>query len=171
VEGISLGGNCSWYSGFLSFLSRFSATRGWLVPVWGICQSPNARHSPGLRFMVSVAGVTFRLTPVRLRRACSASTSNGLQPRGPLADPTALVRASDLRQVAQNPPYVRYTAGIKRDRLCALTCFRLSAHFLEVKTMTWARPRLPGAERVCGLCGSGVGDELHMVIKCPEYQS
>jgi hypothetical protein len=35
--------------------------------------------------------------------------------------------------------------------------------------MKWARPRLPRAERVCGLCGSGVGDELHMVTECPGY--
>jgi hypothetical protein len=137
------------------------------VPVWGTCQSPNAQHSPGLRFMVcKVTGVTFRLTPVRLRRARSASVSSGLQPSGA---PLLTVMRFCQRAGGRQPRHMFATGGIKRDRLRALTCFRLSARFLEVETMKWTRPRLPRAERVCGLCGSGVGDELHMVTECPRY--
>jgi len=69
------------------------------------------------------------------------------------------------------PGYVRMTAGIKRDRLRALSCFRLAAHHLEVETMKWQRPQPPRHARLCGLCGQGVGDEWHMVIECPGYDA
>jgi hypothetical protein len=41
LEGISLGGNCSWYSGFLSGLSRFGG-----APEAGLCPSGAPVHLP-----------------------------------------------------------------------------------------------------------------------------
>jgi hypothetical protein len=53
LEGISLGGNCSWYSGFFVGLKPFWwRAGGWPVPVWGTCPPPNAGNSPGLRLVV-----------------------------------------------------------------------------------------------------------------------
>jgi hypothetical protein len=83
-----------------------------------------------------------------------------------LVDPTTLLSEGRWQH---SPPYVHYTASMKRHRLHALSCFRLSAHFLKVKTVDWARPRPSRAERVFGLCSSGVAGELHMLHECPGH--
>jgi hypothetical protein len=57
-------------------------------------------------------------------------------------------------------------AVMKQLPMCSFAHF---STFFVVETMKWARPRLPRAERVCGLCRSGAGDELHMVTECPGY--
>ncbi len=62
------------------------------------------------------------------------------------------------------PDYVRHTAGIPSQHVRSLAAFRLGAHHLEVATGRWSST--PRHERTCGLCGEGVGDELHMVFEC-----
>ena len=63
---------------------------------------------------------------------------------------------------------------MSRSKLRALACFRVAAHDLEVETRKWervdgARVSLSRAERLCKLCGVGVGDELHMIAECTAY--
>lgn len=75
------------------------------------------------------------------------------------------------------PDYVRNTAGLSRERVRALASFRLCAHDLDVETGKWKKPRngtsATGSEarsdRLCRLCQQKLGDELHMVAECPEY--
>jgi hypothetical protein len=131
LEGISLGGNCSWYSGSLSVLSRFGgaprlacARLGYLrYPRPTGCQSPNARHSPGLdsRFYSGWCDIPADPRTAEEGTLCKYQQSFATQ-GGPLVDPTALLSEGRWQET---PSYVRYTAGIKRDRLHALTCFRL----------------------------------------------
>jgi hypothetical protein len=94
---------------------------------------------------------------------------------GFLADPLAL---QDRGRWQDSPDYVRWSAGMSRSKLRALACFRLAAPDLEVETRKWERVQgegagqrvsLPRAERLCRLCESGVGDELHVVAECPAY--
>lgn len=65
------------------------------------------------------------------------------------------------------PDYVANTAGLGRERMRALSCFRLAAHDLEVETLKWQG--VPRDRRFCGLCGVGIGDELHMLAECTCY--
>ena len=62
------------------------------------------------------------------------------------------------------PPYVLHTAGIPSAHVRSLAAFRLGAHHLDVATGRWTRT--PRSDRVCSLCGDGVGDEYHMVFEC-----
>ena len=90
---------------------------------------------------------------------------------GALEDP---LTCQDRGKWQDSPDYVRWSAGMSRCKLRALACFRVAAHDLEVETRKWervggARVSLPRAERVCKLCGVGVGDELHMIAECTAY--
>ena len=73
---------------------------------------------------------------------------------------------------------MRWSAGISRSKLRSLACFRVAAHDLEVETQKWEyqvvdgvrqRVNVPRGERLCKLCGAGVGDELHMIAECAGY--
>ncbi len=65
---------------------------------------------------------------------------------------------------ADVPGYVAATAGIPAQHVRSLAAFRLGAHCFEVATGRWVnRPR---SQRVCQLCGAGVGDEFHVVFEC-----
>jgi hypothetical protein len=83
---------------------------------------------------------------------------------GPLADPLTLL---DRGRWSDPPGYVRWSACMPRSKLRALACFRVGAHDLEVQTLKWQG--VPREDRLCTLCGSGVGDELHMVTECVHY--
>jgi hypothetical protein len=54
------------------------------------------------------------------------------------------------------PPYVLHTAGIPSLHGRSLAAFRLGAHHLDVATGRWTRT--PRSDRVCSLCGDGIGD-------------
>lgn len=73
------------------------------------------------------------------------------------------------------PDYVRNTAGLSREHVRALASFRLCAHDLDVETCKWKKPRGGTmdvrADRLCRLCHQNVGDELHAVAECPEYDA
>ena len=90
---------------------------------------------------------------------------------GALEDP---LTCQDRGKWQDPPDYVRWSASMSRCKLRTLACFRVAAHDLEVETRKWervggARVSLPRAERVCKLCGVGVGDELHMIAECTAY--
>jgi hypothetical protein len=77
-----------------------------------------------------------------------------------------------------HPAYVGWSAGMSRSKLRTLACFRVGDHDLEIKTQKWeyqevdgvrVRAPVPRAERLCKLCGDGVGDELHMLAECSAY--
>jgi len=46
----------------------------------------------------------------------------------------------DRGRWTDSPAYVRHTAGMSRERVRALACFRLSAHDLDVETAKWSGP-------------------------------
>jgi hypothetical protein len=168
LEGVSGGGSGSWFSGFLSALGHFGG-----VPESGLCPSGTPVSLPVRDTLLAFDSWFYsgwRDLPADPRTAAEGTLCKYQQwfaaQGGPLADPATL-RLDGTWQ--DSPPYVRYTAGMKRDRVHALSCFRLSAHFLEVETMKWARPPPARSERVCGLCSAGVGDELHMLAECPGY--
>ena len=49
--------------------------------------------------------------------------------------------------------------------------FRMGCHRLPRDEGSWARPRVPGLERICHLCATGtLGDEKHLIFECPELQ-
>jgi len=63
------------------------------------------------------------------------------------------------------PEYVSRTAGIPHAHVRSLAAFRLGAHSFEVATGRWCnRPR---SQHICLLCGTGLGDETHVVFECP----
>jgi hypothetical protein len=71
------------------------------------------------------------------------------------------------------PDYVRHTSGMPREHVRALASFRLGAHDLDVVTAKFKSRSCHAvnarADRLCRLCGQGVGDELHMIAECEEY--
>ena len=44
--------------------------------------------------------------------------------------------------------------------------FRLSDHFLPIERGRYAKPKVPRDMRICNMCRSGIGDELHFLFKC-----
>jgi hypothetical protein len=66
--------------------------------------------------------------------------------------------------VSEVPGYVANTAGIPSQHVKSLSAFRLGAHNFEVATGRWSR--CPREQRICQLCGEGVGDEFHVVFEC-----
>lgn len=54
----------------------------------------------------------------------------------------------------------------EHDRI-ALTRIRLGSHHLKIETGRWAR--IPAEDRTCP-CGTGVQDESHVLLKCPDSQ-
>ena len=51
----------------------------------------------------------------------------------------------------------------------ALTRFRISAHNLAIERGRYNRPPTHLEKRSCPHCPSNVEDELHFIIKCPQY--
>jgi hypothetical protein len=47
-----------------------------------------------------------------------------------------------------------------------LTRFRVSNHSLPIERGRYMKPKLNRDQRICGLCGNGVGDELHAMFEC-----
>ena len=58
-------------------------------------------------------------------------------------------------------PYLLYLSEEKRK---LLTPFRISAHKLEIEHGRYHK--LPIANRICGLCKTEVGDEIHFLLQC-----
>lgn len=94
---------------------------------------------------------------------------------GPLQDPVALL---DRGRWQDCPDYVRWSAGMSRNKLRCLAAFRVAAHDLEIETRKWERQVVDGVrlrvpvpreDRTCQLCGVGVGDEMHMIAECTAY--
>jgi hypothetical protein len=76
------------------------------------------------------------------------------------------------------PAYARWSAVMSQSKLRSLACFRLDPHDLQVEAQKWefqeadgvrVHAPVPRAERLCRLCGEGVGDELHMLADCSAY--
>jgi hypothetical protein len=98
------------------------------MPIWGTVSLPT-RHS--LLAFDSWFYSGWRDISAEPRTAEDSSAEHVLQvsavvcnPGGPLVDPTALVSECSWQE---SSCCVCYTASMKRDRLRALTCFRLSA--------------------------------------------
>jgi hypothetical protein len=64
------------------------------------------------------------------------------------------------------PQYVSHTEGIPSQYVGSLAALRLGAH-LDVAAGRWTHT--PRSERVCALCGDGVGDEYHMLLECSAH--
>jgi hypothetical protein len=51
-----------------------------------------------------------------------------------------------------------------------LTCFRISAHKLEIETGRYTTTKTPLENRLCKQCNlSEIEDEEHFLINCPKY--
>ncbi len=94
---------------------------------------------------------------------------------GPIQDPLPFL---DRGRWQDGPDYVRRSANMSRCKLRSLASFRVAAHDLEIETQKWShqvidgtrvRVPLPREERLCQLCGTGVGDEKHMIAECSAY--
>ena len=168
-----------WYSDFAGFMDRVGC-----MPEGGLGELDQLSHvpvAPALRAFDSWFYGCWEGLPDSPRSAPSDQVSCCKYQQwfakqgGFLADPLAL---QDRGRWQDSPDYVRWSAGMSRSKLRALACFRLAAHDLEVETRKWERVpgegagqrvSLPRAERLCRLCESGVGDELHVVAECPAY--
>ena len=65
-------------------------------------------------------------------------------------------------------PYLNLI-NIENNRV-ALSCFRVSAHRLEVETGKWHKPvAVPSNERKCRTCLNCLEDEFHSLLECPLY--
>ena len=47
-----------------------------------------------------------------------------------------------------------------------MTKFRLSTHYLPIERERYSKPKLPRHLRICTLCKTDIGDELHALFQC-----
>ena len=47
-----------------------------------------------------------------------------------------------------------------------ITKFRLSDHNLPIERGRYLKPKLPREERICPMCKSGIGNEIHALFLC-----
>jgi len=101
--------------------------------------------------------------PVDPRQASTSDVSLCTYERWFAAEPAAVSYCNG--GWSSVPEYVSRTAGIPHAHVRSLAAFRLGAHSFEIATGRWCnRPR---SQRLCQLCGTGVGDEFHVVFECP----
>ena len=80
-------------------------------------------------------------------------------------DDTKLNIYVQLKHVLKFESYLKYS-----NSRSIITKFRISDHHLPIERGRYSRPKLPRISRVCTLCHSGVGDELHAMFYCPHLE-
>ena len=68
---------------------------------------------------------------------------------------------SNIKSCFIYEPYLNFYPHCKH-----LTKFRLSAHYLPIERGRYHRPKIPRHLRICTLCNSGIGDEVHAIFEC-----
>lgn len=181
TENVEMGAGLpsGWFSGFSALLSVLGC-----VPEGGLCPQGEPVQL-GLACVLDRFDTWFyscwtglpadpRTAPSAQVACCKYQHWFAVQ-GGHLSDPLPLL---DRGRWPDQPAYVRYTAGITRSKVRALSSFRLAAHDLEIECMKWRRERrggrvvstaVPRERRTCGLCWGDMGDELHMVMRCSGY--
>lgn len=74
-----------------------------------------------------------------------------------------------LKSSPQPEEYILSSASVGKKRI--ITQLRCGCLPLEIETGRYRSPKLPLSERICQLCGSDVGDEIHFLLKCPSLSS
>jgi hypothetical protein len=67
--------------------------------------------------------------------------------------------------IKNNYEYESYLDSNHRHR-SELTKFRLSSHWLPIERGRYNRPKIVRAQRICTLCKSAIGDEMHAMFRC-----
>ena len=68
---------------------------------------------------------------------------------------------SSIKTCYRYEPYLDYHPGC-----IYLAKFRLSVHYLPIERGRYHIPKLPRDMRICTLCKTGVGDEIHALFEC-----
>ena len=63
-----------------------------------------------------------------------------------------------------NFSFESYLLHLSEEKRKLLTKFRISAHKLEIEHGRYHK--LPIANRICGLCKTEVGDDIHILLQC-----
>lgn len=65
--------------------------------------------------------------------------------------------------------YEAYLDSLPIQQRKSFTRFRISAHNLPIERGRYTRPKLPVEERTCPYCPSQIGNEIHFLTECCEY--
>ena len=83
-----------------------------------------------------------------------------------MAKPNAKLRTYSLiKSTFQREDYLVQIRNTRHRQ--TLTKLRLSNHKLRIET--GRHKKLPPVDRICEICNCGVEDEIHFLVKCPQY--